>query len=95
MFICDFLSDRYFKVCVGNIYSDLYSQEAGVPQGSILFVTLFSLKINSIVSCLLPDIKARHWSSKFFLQKCIIYRYYYIKRLVVTSLEDITPNVTR
>ena len=57
MFICDFLSDRYFKVCVGNTYSDPYSQEAGVPQGSILSVTLFSLKINSIVSCLLPDIK--------------------------------------
>ena len=29
----------------------------GVPQGSILSVTLFSLKINSIVSCLLPDIE--------------------------------------
>ena len=57
MFICDFLSDRYFKVRVGNIYSDPYSQEEGVPQGSILSVTLFSLKINSIVSCLLPDIK--------------------------------------
>ena len=57
MFICDFLSDCYFKVRVGNIYSDPYSQEAGVPQGSILSVTLFSLKINSIVSCLLPDIK--------------------------------------
>ena len=57
MFICDFLSDCYFKVRVGNIYSDHYSQEAGVPQGSILSVTLFSLKINSIVSCLLPDIK--------------------------------------
>ena len=27
----------------------------------------------------------------FFFKKCIIYRYYYIKRLVVTSLEDITP----
>ena len=52
-----FLSDRYFKVRVGNTYSDLYSQEAGVPQGSILSITLFSLKINSIVSCLLPDIK--------------------------------------
>ena len=37
--------------------SDPYSQEAGVPQGSILSVTLFSLKINCIVSCLLPDIK--------------------------------------
>ena len=57
MFICDFLSDRYFKVRVGNTYSDPYSQEAGVPQGSILSVTLFCLKINSIVSCLLPDIK--------------------------------------
>ena len=52
-----FLSDRYFKVRVGNIYSDPYSQEAGVPQGSILSVIVFSLKINSIVSCLLPDIK--------------------------------------
>ena len=51
MFICDFLSDRYFKVRVGNTYSDHN------PQGSILSVTLFSLKINSIVSCLLPDIK--------------------------------------
>ena len=57
MFICDFLSDCYFKVCVRNIYSDPYSQEAGVPQGSILSVTLFSLKTNSIVSCLLSDIK--------------------------------------
>ena len=35
-------------------------------------------------------IKARHWSLKKILQKGIIYRYYYIKRLVVTSLEDIT-----
>ena len=52
-----FLSDRYFKVRVGNTYSDPYSQEAGVPQGSILSVTLFSLKINSSESCLLPDIK--------------------------------------
>ena len=52
-----FLSDHYFKVCVGNIYSDPYSQEAGVPQGSIISVTLFSLRINSIVSCLLSDIK--------------------------------------
>ena len=57
MFIYDFLSDRYYKVRVGNICSDPYPQEAGVPQGSILSVTLFSLKINSIVSYLLPDIK--------------------------------------
>ena len=30
IFICDFLSDRHFKVRDGNIYSDPYSQEAGV-----------------------------------------------------------------
>ena len=29
----------------------------------------------------------------FFLQNCIIYRYYDIKRLVVTSLEDITKKI--
>ena len=57
MFICDFLSDRHFKLRVGNIYSDRYSQETGVPQDSILSDTLFSLLINSIVSCLLSDIK--------------------------------------
>ena len=57
MFNCYFLSDRYFKVRVGNIYSDPYSQKAAVPQSSILSVTLLSLNINSIVSCLLPDIK--------------------------------------
>ena len=56
MFICDFLFDRYFKVRVGNIYSDPYIQEAGVPQGSILSITLFSLKIN-----------CRHWRRTFFL----------------------------
>ena len=36
--------------------SDIYDQEEGVPQGSILSVTLFSLKINSIVRCLLQDV---------------------------------------
>ena len=57
MFISDVLSARYFKVRVRSIYSEPYSQEAGVPQGSIISVTLFSLNINIIVSCLLPDIK--------------------------------------
>ena len=45
------------SVHVGNIYSDPYTQKEGAPQGGIVSVTLFSLKLNSIISCLLPDIK--------------------------------------
>ena len=48
-FISRFLDSREFRI--GNTYSDIHAQEMGVPQGSVLSVTLFSLKINSIVTC--------------------------------------------
>ena len=48
MFIQNFLSNRVFRVCLGSVYSDIHGQEMGVPQGSILSVMLFILKINSI-----------------------------------------------
>ena len=51
-FIDNFLSNRNFKVRVGTILSDLQGQEEGVPQGSILSVTLFSIKINNFVKAL-------------------------------------------
>ena len=53
-FISNFLEDRNFKVRVGSTLSDSFEQEQGVPQGSILSVSLFSIKINNIVKCLLP-----------------------------------------
>ena len=53
-FISIFLQDRYFKVRVGSTFSESHPQEMGVPQGSILSVTLFSVKINSITQCLKP-----------------------------------------
>ena len=53
-FIDNFLSNRNFKVRVGTTLSDLQGQEEGVPQGSILSVTLFSIKINNIVKSLNP-----------------------------------------
>ena len=56
IFIAHFLKDRSFKVRVGSTFSDSHLQEMGVPQGSILSVTLFSVKINSITQCLKPGV---------------------------------------
>ena len=50
------LQDRSFKVRVGSTFSDSHPQEMGAPQGSILSVTLFSVKINSITQCLKPGV---------------------------------------
>ena len=43
------MSERSFRVRVGSTLSELHEQEMGVPQGSILFPALFSIKINNIV----------------------------------------------
>ena len=51
-FIKSFLLDRKFWVQVRSTFSNLHKQEEGVPQGSILSVTLFSIKINCITKCL-------------------------------------------
>ncbi len=56
IFIQNFLSNRTFRVRVGTTYSDSYEQENGVPQGSILSVTLFSIKINNIAKVLKPGV---------------------------------------
>ena len=61
MVVYQCLSVNFYLIVILRFVSEHipgpYSHEAGVPQGSILSVTLFSLKINSNVSCLLPDIK--------------------------------------
>ena len=50
IFIKSFLRNRRFKVRVGNILSSVHNLEEGVPQGSVLSVTLFALSINDISS---------------------------------------------
>ena len=40
------------RVRVGSTLSDLYDQEQGVTQGSILSTTLFNIKINNNFNCL-------------------------------------------
>ena len=53
-FISSFLNDVSFKVRVGSTFSHSHPQEMGVPQGIILSVTLFLVKINSITQWLKP-----------------------------------------
>ena len=87
MFICDFLSDRNFKVGVGNIYSYPYTQKAGVLHGSILSVTLFSVNINSIVSCLLPDVNGSLYVDDLAM--------YYSSSCNVSNLVSLTQHTIR
>ena len=54
IFVQNFLSNRESKERVGSTLSEAHNQEQGVPQGSVLPVTLFSLKIKNIVKCLNP-----------------------------------------
>jgi ribonuclease HI len=49
LFIQNFLKLRYFKVRVANTFSDTFIQEEGVPQGSVLSVTLFIISVNGIL----------------------------------------------
>ena len=48
---------RQFNVRLGSSYSDLFDHEMGVPQGSIISVTLYGLKINSIVKAISPGVE--------------------------------------
>lgn len=52
IFIKQFLSNRFLRVRVGDMHSDALLLEDGVPQGSILSVTLFAVAINSVISVL-------------------------------------------
>lgn len=55
LFIQQFLKVRYFKTRIGSTYSDNHSQQNGIPQGSVLSVTLFAIKINEIISQIPAD----------------------------------------
>ena len=49
IFINNLISHRTFRVRIGNTLSELYTQENGVPQGSVISPTLFMLLINDIL----------------------------------------------
>ena len=69
-FISAFLNERQFRVRVGNTFSNPLEQKMGVPQGCILSVTLFSVKINNIVKSVCPGVECFLYVDVF----CICYR---------------------
>ena len=58
LFLQEFLSNRTFRVCLGTTYSERCYFEIGIPQGSILSVTLFAVATNSIVSTVHAPVSA-------------------------------------
>ena len=66
IFVQNFLFNRELKVRVRSTLSEAHNQEKGVPQGSILSVTLFSLNINSIIKCLSPGVDCSLYVDDFF-----------------------------
>ena len=67
LFIQNFLNDREFKVKVDSTLSELHKQEQGVPQGSILSVTFFSIKINDIVKNKNPGVDCSLYVDDFLI----------------------------
>ena len=47
-----FFANRRFQTKVGSYLSTPHPQEGGVPQGSVLSFSLFSVAINGILACL-------------------------------------------
>ncbi|WP_179116290.1 ribonuclease H family protein, partial [Solemya velum gill symbiont] len=70
LFIQHFMTDRSFSVRIGQTCSDSFRQDMGVPQGSVLSVTLFAIKINSIVSCLNSGITGTLFVDDFSISCC-------------------------
>ena len=44
--ISNVLSERELSISVNSTYSDIHEQKMGLPQGTIISVTLFSIKVS-------------------------------------------------
>ena len=68
IFIQNFRSNRHFRTKISTSYSSLHTQEQGVPQGSVISCTLFSLAINNMLKNILQGIK-----SSLYVDDLLIY----------------------
>ena len=89
-FISAFLNERQFRVRVGDTLSNPHEQEMGVPQGSILSVTLFSVKINNIVKSVCPGVECFLYVDDF----CICYRSKHM-HTIERQLQQVLNNMSK
>ena len=89
-FISAFLNKRQFRVRVGDTFSNPHEQEMGVPQGSILSVTLFSVKINNIVKSVSPGVECFLYVDDF----CICYRSKHM-HTIERQLQQVLNNLSK
>lgn len=64
-YINNFLKTRTFQVRIGNTLSDELIQVNGVPQGSVISVTLFLIAINNLVDNILPPVQSTLYADDF------------------------------
>lgn len=67
LFLRSFLQERTFSVSVDTVISPSFEQKEGVPQGSVLSVTLFSVAINIITKYVLHDFRCTVYADEFLL----------------------------
>ena len=89
-FISASLNERQFRVRVGNTFSNPHKQEMGVPQGSILSVILFSIKINNIVKPVCPGVECFLYVDDF----CICYRSKHM-HTIERQLQQVLNNLSK
>ncbi|GBL78412.1 hypothetical protein AVEN_42918-1 [Araneus ventricosus] len=88
IFIHNFLKLGRVQVRVGSELSDFFIQEEGVPQGSVLSVTLFSIKINGILNQLPFTVKGFLYVDDLYVS-CAGEDMNVIQRQVQTAINNI------
>ncbi|GBN59803.1 putative RNA-directed DNA polymerase from transposon X-element [Araneus ventricosus] len=89
IFIKNFLKLRKFQIRVESELSDFFVQEEGVPQGSVLSVTLFILKINGILKQLQPSVKSFLYVDDLYIS-CTGVHMNFIQRQLQIAINSIT-----
>ncbi|GBM16438.1 putative RNA-directed DNA polymerase from transposon X-element [Araneus ventricosus] len=89
IFLNNFLQLRRFQVKVESEFSDFFIQEEGVPQGSVLSVTLFILKINNILKQLPTSVRGYLYVDDLYIS-CTGTSMNFIQRQLQIAVNSVT-----